>query len=242
MTRKQPTQTVCTPPGRRGGRRRQGQVTSPVLLATLPIVLLVGLVLPGCNVARFGAYVFAPRDNEMIDAEYDDLAGQTVAVVAYVPRRVEFEYPTVRADIIYTVSAELRRRVDGAELIPPQDVVDWQDSQLHWADLDRAEIGRRLGAERLVFIALHEFSTREPASVNLFRGRATAEVSVYDAAGSGEQACVWRIDEPVRIVYPESGPVGRVGENDYDIRVATQALLTRDLVKPFYRHRNEEAQ
>lgn len=204
------------------------------------LILAAGVLCGGCSAARYTAYLFAPRGSDMVKAEYDGLADSTVAVVVHVGRRVEYEYPTVRHDLAYAISAELERKVKGVRLVPAEKVIDFQDAHLNWNAMNRTEIARRLGADKLVLVSLMDFSTREPGSVSLYRGRIAGDAMVYQADRPERSACMWRTESPIRAEYPEGTPIGRTAESDYDIRLVTQALFTDRLAKKFYKHRPEE--
>ena len=196
---------------------------------------LIALSLGGCDMFRGMAYMFSPRNRE-VPAECGLLAGSTVAVVVYCDRRVQYEYPTVTLSISSLVAQQLNVNVDEITLINPRRVVEYQDSNIYWDELDKTELGKKFGAEHVLFITLSEYATREPGSLNLYRGRITAQVSVYDASMPERTARVWRAPSDIRVVYPEHDPTGLLKESDRAVRERTEQIFADQLAKKFYDH------
>lgn len=199
------------------------------LLAVLPLV-------SGCRGMRHLAYVIFGGQEEQVKAEFRGLSGKSVAVVIYCDRRVQFDYQDLPLTLSATVAEELRKNVKPSGIVDPRRVVKYQDDNIHWDEMDRTELGKAFGADYVLFICLVEFSTREPGSMNLYRGRITAECSVYRVSLPEREARVWG-GQTVRVVHPEHDPTGLLRENDRAIRDVTEHLFAERLVKRFYDHK-----
>ena len=199
------------------------------LLTALPLV-------SGCPMSRWLAYVALGGKDKKVQAEFAELSGKSVVVVVYVDKGVQYEYPNVCLTVSATVAEELRKNVEPSEVIDPRRVVKYQDANIYWDEMDKTALGKHFGADYVLLLALVEFNTREPGSMNLYRGRITAEPSVYKVSLPERQARVWR-GETIRVVYPEHDPAGQLRENDRAIRVKTEHLFADRLVKKFYDHK-----
>jgi len=202
-----------------------------VLFAAL---LSCGALLSGCDAMAYMLYMISPR-NADVEAEYEALNEGSVAIVVYADQATEYEYFDVRRSVSMTVLGELERRVEGVEIIDPARVVRYQDENIYWDEMPKTQLGKALGADFILFISLLEFSTREPGSLNLYRGRITAQVGLFKTALAERQARVWYARE-VRVRYPENDPTGELSESDRKIRERTEQKFADKLAKKFYDH------
>ena len=189
---------------------------------------------------RYTAFLFAPpAPMKTVPAEYD-MKGKTVAVVVFAQPETLLEYPQVYIELFDAVSAELRRRVKKVSLVDPRRVIRYQDDNPDWYSHRPEKLCKVFNCDAVLLISLIEFSTREPGSIHLARGRITAEASVYEpdrtASGGGRGGCVWR-SRTIRIVFPPKSPVGLAAENDWRLRLHTERLFAAELVKSFYKHK-----
>jgi hypothetical protein len=81
-----------------------------------------------------------------------------------------------------------------------------------------------------------EYGTREPGSLNLYRGRINAQASLYKTSLDERKARLWR-GKAIRVVYPEHDPTGLLRENDRSVRDKTEAIFADKLAKRFYDHK-----
>ena len=214
--------------------------TKPIIPSGVVVLIaLLGIALNGCH---YMAYQFAGlMPPEKIQAEYDDLQGRTVAIAIYADQAVQYEYPLARLELALVIAAELKNRIKKLSVVEPRRVVQYQDENVHWDTLDKTHLARTFGADVLLLVVLDEFTTREPGSVNLFRGRISAQASIYDATADEDEACVWS-GEDFRVLYPPHAPTGEPGEDDSQIRYLTEKLFADLLVKKFYDHDAREDQ
>jgi len=200
-------------------------------------LLLASALSGGCKPAAYLLYTLWPGLHEKdVKAEYAELSGKTVAVVVYVDKRTEFEYPEVRQTVSGAVMGRLAEHVKDVNVVEPYRVVKYQDENIYWDEMDKTELGKAFGADCVLFISLLEFTTREPGSQNLYRGRITAQASLYKVALPERKARVWK-GQDIKVRYPETDPTGEPRESDRVIREMTERLFAEDLVKKFYDHK-----
>ena len=110
------------------------RIASMALLAAL----LSGLT--GCSGARWLTYVFTPREEKKIAADYPGLTNSKVAVVVYVDESTQFEYPRAKLTVAATCGAHIKEHVKGAVITPPLVVSRYLDEHLHWDTMPKREL------------------------------------------------------------------------------------------------------
>lgn len=194
----------------------------------------------GCTTEsmRYWAYLGWGGRGQNIKAEFDGLAGKTVAVVVYTDRSTQYEFPDLNLTLSSAIAGRLEKNVKDIKLIPPARVVRYQDENIYWGEMDKAELGRALGADYVLFVPMEEFGTRLPNSSYLYQGRATCEPSVYDVTKPPRDSRVRQFDK-IKVQYPEHEPAGMVNENDRQVRLKTEALFADKLARKFYDHKED---
>jgi hypothetical protein len=190
----------------------------------------------GCQQGRYLTYLLFGGDTQDVKAEFNGLSDKTVAVIVFAEKSVQFEYSDVQLSVSARVTGELVKNVKKIKAVDPRRILKYQDENVYWDEKDKTELGKLFGADYVLFIALVEYSTREPGSVNLYRGRITAQVSLYKVGMPERTARVWQ-DKDVRVVYPEHDVTGQPQENDRVIREKTEADFAEKLGKKFYDHK-----
>jgi len=202
------------------------------------ILLAAAMTLGGCKPMGFLLYALWPgARTEKVKAEYTGLADQTVAVVIYCNQDVLYEYPGVRLSIAATIGEKMRKAkgLESVRLVDPRRIVKYQDENIYWDEMDKTALGKTFGAGRVLFLCLVQYSTREPGSLNLYRGRIKAQASVYDVSLPERQAKVWNWDS-IRVTYPEHDPTGLLRDPEISIRYRTESIFADMLTKKFHDH------
>lgn len=204
-----------------------------MLLLLLPLAALAG----GCNshMLEFFLYATQPASKE-IKAETNCLAGKSVAVIVYTDKRVDYEYPETRLALSLAVSELLSRNGEVKSVVDCRRIVRYQDDNLEWDLKGKTDLGKSFGAERVVFISMVDYTTREPGSQNLYNGNALGEVSVYDTSLPEREARLWR-SKDVKVTYPEKSVVGTYAESDRTVRIKLLQLFSEAVAKKFYDHK-----
>jgi len=192
----------------------------------------------GCRVFRWIAYVTFPwQPKTTVQAEFDGLAGHSVAVVVYADENTQYQYPLVQLNLSALIGAELRGNVNGVTVLEPRKIVSYQKQNVHWDEMDRTELGKALGAEYVLSVALIEFATVEEGYLDLLRGRITGQGRLYQTNLPEQQACVWR-GKDIRVSFPRT-PTARAGNNEEAIRLKVMRMFARQLGRKFYKHTKE---
>ena len=192
----------------------------------------------GCRTLRGLAYLFSPwPTGTTVRAEFEGLAGHSVAVVVYADENMQYQYPLVQLNLSALIGAELRGNVKGVTVIEPRKVVSYQKRNVHWDEMDRTALGKALGAEYVLSVALIEFATVEEGYLDLLRGRITGQGRLYQTNLPEQQACVWR-GKDIRVSFPKT-PTARAGNNEGAIRLTVMRMFARRLGQKFYKHTEE---
>lgn len=119
----------------------------------------------------------------MVPAEFEGLAARQVAVVC-VSETNTFGPRPISELIARQVTALLKENVRKIEMIDQQRVDRWIDEN-DWNQVDYLEIGHGLGAETLVAIDIVSFRLHEGQT--MYKGRAEADIAVYDLTADGTE-------------------------------------------------------
>jgi len=215
--------------------------------AKLAITAVVAalLNLGGCSLIGYIGQALVPAGpTKTVEAEYAGLSGQSIAIVIYADNTIEYEYPGAKLELSLVIAEELRNRLGtktgnskrGVDVIDPRRVIKYQEANICWDSMDKTTLGKALGADRVLYVTLVEFATREEGSLNLYRGRILAESAVYDMSLPERHARVWNAAN-LRVLFPPKAPTGQLSDDDTAIRYETERRFADLLVKKFYKHK-----
>lgn len=214
-----------------GPAQREGELLSRTMLSTT-FMLLVALLTPasGCKLLAAPFLMWGKEPTKDVPAEYPYLQDKKVCVLVWADSETLFEYPWVQLEVSEHVTGAMQPNVSGIEFVPNRQVLELQRREPDWDRSDPAVLGARLGAERALMIELTQYTTREPESPHLYRGRIAANVKVYDTE--------YRNSAPVyktsaETVFPLDS-AGQWGTDDAAIRKATMQAFGLDLAGKFY--------
>jgi hypothetical protein len=172
-----------------------GIKTGVLRLAVLALLVIVVLPAGGC--VGLAAQLLYAWKGDMVPAEYAGLEGKQVAVVCVADSSAYGPSPVARL-LAARVERVLAVNVKNIRPIDQDKVADWLDTN-DWDQIDFREIGRGVGAERLIVIELAGFSLH--ADPTLYRGTADVTLRVYDIADGGKEV-FHRTPPP--IVFPRN--------------------------------------
>ena len=201
------------------------------LLACLLVPLLWAA--SGCKLLAAPALMWGSEPTKEIPAEYPYLPGKKVCIAVWADSETLIEYPWVQLDVSEHVSAAMETAVRGISFVPNRKVVELQRRESDWDRRDPALLGARFGADRVLMIELTQYTTREPESPHLYRGRISANVKVYDTQYPSS-APTYRTG--VEVVYPLES-MGQWGTDDQAIRKATMGAFAQEVAGKFYDRR-----
>jgi len=187
---------------------------------------------------RYMTYIFFGGRKQDVKAKFSGFSGKTVAVVVYTDRSTQYQFPDLNLTLSSVIAGRLGKNVKNIKLVSPARVVQYQDENIYWEDMDKVELGKALGADYVLFVPMEEFGTRLPDSSYLYQGRATCQPSVYDMTKPPHGSRVYK-GEKITVLYPEHEPAGVVDENDRHIRIETEDMFADKLAKEFYDHKEE---
>lgn len=207
------------------------QRTIPLVTCTLLLPLLGAS--SGCRLLAAPFLLWAPEPTKEVPAEFPYLQDKKVCLLVWADSETLFEYPWVQLEISEHVATAMKPQVSGVSFIPNRGVVELQRREYDWERSDPAVLGARFGADRVLMIELTQYTTREPESPHLYRGRIAANLKVYNTAFRNS-APVFK--SSVEIVYPPDS-VGQWGTDDRNIRKATMEAFAVELAGKFYDRR-----
>ena len=196
----------------------------------LPAALLP--LLSGCAVFSWLVAQFAPP--QKVDAVYKPPEGKKVLVFVD-DIRYRLDYEPIKRDLTEQLNRSLVEHKIASKTIPYRRVVDLMAATPGFYELRVSDIGRRLGAELVLYVESEKFTVKESEASPLWKGELQASVLIMDV-GRGEP--IWPKD---RGRYPV-GPVRLRAVQDpsptYAAQVARKLAdrMADRITKLFYDH------
>jgi hypothetical protein len=185
----------------------------------------------GCRQLGYLLYTVTPEPTENVPAEFNRLDDKKVAILVWAQPETILQFPHVRLELASQIEYQLKQRLKNTQVVPAEQVADYQNRNLNWDAVPPTQIGRQFGADYVVFVELLEYSTRDPRTPGLFSGRARASVVVHDVA---DPTARWSLTPEV-VQYP-TGRAKLANADDTTIhRQLLEALASRIVLK-FYDH------
>lgn len=197
---------------------------------TFTLLLVLSPAIGGCKLFAAPFLLWGKEPTKDVPAEYPYMQGKKVCLLVWADSETLFEYPWVQLEISEHVATTMKPNIPEISFIPNRKIIDLQRRDFDWERGDPAVLGARFGADRVLMIELTQYTTREPESPHLYRGRIAANVKVYDTAYR-RSAPVFKTS--VETVYPPDS-VGQWGTDDAGIRKATMEAFAIDLAGKFY--------
>lgn len=202
--------------------------------------------LSGCQVfgiASVMAKTWEETGESTIPAQYEGLMGKYVAVIVYTDPATAMDQPDLITRLTQNVSLVLVMQQGlTAGVIDPIDVRKFQVENPGWAALSFGEIAKRLNAERLVWVEVHEHRLHEPGNTYTWSGRLSGRVGVVEAPTHEDDFVDdFAFERQVHVQYPDEE-----GYTPTDITAASvRAVLEKRFVDRvtwlFYEHVEKNA-
>jgi len=193
------------------------------------------LAVGGCAPIAWLGQALIPEPQSTIEPEFADLEGHSVAVVIYADREVLYEYPRAVTDLSELIGGQLAQNVKNCRVLDGRGIIHFQDATLDWDAMEKTELGKKFGADYVLYVALSTFTMHEGGSDYLCRGEIIADVSIHKTAMPERQSRVFAVHS-FRVVHP---PEAQPADSDAVVR-AVQAFAETEfatrLVKKFYKH------
>ncbi|NLF68938.1 MAG: hypothetical protein GX575_07765 [Candidatus Anammoximicrobium sp.] len=168
-----------------------------------------------------------------IDPEFKGLKDKRIAVVC-VSNTSSFGPDSFCSLLERRVAAALREQGDKIDLVPPDEVADWIDSN-DWNQMDYREIGRGVNADMVVGLDLGGLRLHEGQT--LYQGRVTLTVTVYDMEDGGKVAFRRTIPD---FTFPQNGPRHATEMSEARFRSLFIEVLSKHVAKYFCAYDFEE--
>ena len=195
------------------------------------VVLSLILLLPftGClqRIVATAAYLTIGPN---IDAECEALDGKRVAVLCRPPASLEYRYAGADQELAKRIGNLLRIDGDKIDVVDHREVENWLD-QKDFSDHDMQVLAKDVGADMVLKIELETFSLLEGQTLR--RGRASADISVYDVSQNGELVWTKPLDE---FLFPANSAVPIQEKSEKVFRSQYLNMLASKIAKSFYEH------
>jgi len=223
-----------------------GRCLSFCILRSAFCVLL--LFLPGCNL--FGAIAGKLAPLQTIPPQYAGFADQSIAIMVWAGDGTMIDFPDVRADLAGSMQKKLTeaRDVKTKEMAnirfatTPSAVVRLQENHPEYESMPLTEVAPKLGATRVIYLEIENLQTRSSASVELYRGSASATVKVVEVPpGGGGPATVAYEEAAISAVFPPNArEEGTPEGNDRAIYHGLIDALASEIAKRFVPHQEDQ--
>jgi hypothetical protein len=233
---------------RRSARRRSLARFAPTRSRLVPLIVCLGLLFTsGCKI--LGVLYAKTAPPPIIPAAYKGLTNQSVAIMVWAGEGTMIDFPDVRLDIAGSLQTKLQQAVKTKtkELVgvtfptSPAAVVRFQQNHPELEAVTPAEVAAKLGARRVIYVELENLQTRSDASVELFRGSASATVKVIEIPEGAAKGTVAYDEGRIAAVFPpHAREEGRPDGNDFTYYRGTVDALTTELAKRFVPHEEEQ--
>ena len=195
------------------------------------------LALAGALTGCWAAAAYEQMNGKAVDAQYKGLDEKSVAIVVYADPATTLEYPNSRDEISAFVTEKLQVGMPKVRLLNYKEVIRWQDDTLNWSAVPEKDIAKHFSVDRVIYIELAEYSTREPGSEDLLRGRIKALCKVFEADTPGDTPA-WKND--FAVFWPEFMPQDVQHSSDRIVRKRVLDVFAEKLVWCFYDHKELE--
>ena len=214
-----------------------------VLLATLCISLLT---VPGCTL--FGALAGKVVPAPTIAPRYTGFQDQSIAIMVWAGEGPTIDFPDVRVDVAGSLQNKLKQGQAGTKALagitfptPPTAVVRFQENHPEYESMPIVEVAPKLKTTRVIYVEIENLQTRSDASVELFRGSASASIKVIEVPPGGGEAKVAYEESSISAVFPpDAREEGSPDGNDFAIYRGTVDALTTEIAKRFVPYQEEQ--
>lgn len=195
--------------------------------AALLLVMTVGTLLatqPGC-LGLLSNLIHASGADK-VPAAYEGLEDSKVAVVT-ITENGQFGDDITARILGRNVSQWLAQEVDDLNLVREDKIANWRDTH-GWDHIEYAEIGRGVGADKVLAIEVTNLKLRDGAT--LYRGSADVQIRVIDSK-TGDQLYGSTIDE---FTYPTTAGVPTPETTESRFRKLYLGILAKRVARKFY--------
>lgn len=205
------------------------------MIRHLWIIGLLATMIGGCAAMSADMPDDTPK-REKPPATYDGLAGQKIAIVVWADwkTRTEAGFSQIQLDLGRLLQKELEQRAldtrrgkkektTGMEFVDPRTILLYQKQHPELTGMPAIELAPKLGAPRVIYIEIEDFSVQSPMSIMLLKGLGKATLRVVEVQDS--QAKVALEETGIKAEYPHNAPEGLVPSDQVNARTIYQQTL-----------------
>jgi hypothetical protein len=123
----------------------------------------------------------------------------------------------------------------------PAAVVRFQQNHPEYEAVPPAEVAAKLGARRVIYVEIENLQTRSDASVELYRGSASATLKVIEIPEGAQKGTVAYDEGHISAVFPpHAREEGRPEGNDFTYYRGIVDALTTELAKRFVPYEEDQ--
>jgi hypothetical protein len=212
------------------------------------LLATVACAAAGCT--WFGVLAGKVVPPPVVPAQYTGFANQSIAVMVWAGEGTVIDFPDVRTDVAGSLQNKLKQaqQAKAKEFVnaefptAPAAVARLQDNHPEYEAMPLTKVAPKLGASRVVYLEIENLQTRSDASVELFRGSASASVKVVEVPpdGGGEARIAFQESAITAVFPPNSREEGSPNGNDFTIYRGLVDALTSEIAKRFVPHLEDQ--
>ncbi len=198
-------------------------------------LLLLLLLLAGCNILAHPTYVIFGQSNQRVKAQYKGLSGCKSMIIISSPATLEFDYPGVRENIMLAIEKEITANVKKVQFVDQIEVEKFIKRELDWVSMPISKLARRFGADRVLYFDMYRFRMHEENAVGILRARIDAVLRVYEIDGEQPNRAVYSTD--LEVVFPEHHPISMSDSALQKVQVNSVKQFAQQAAYKFYDHK-----
>lgn len=205
--------------------RRESQISSKTSLKVACLAILASAAIAQAGCGLMSNLIHASGVN-MIPAKYEGLEDNKVAIVTVTDSSHYSDDPAAR-ELSQRIGDVLTQKVDDIQLVREDKIQQYRDVN-GWDSIDFQEIGKGVGAEKVLGLELTGLKLRDGAT--LYRGRCDVAIKVIDVA-TGTVEYAHRLDE---FVYPTMAGQSTTETKESKFRKLYLTMLAEEIGRSFH--------
>jgi hypothetical protein len=172
------------------------------------VTLLLSLAaLTACNIVAFAGLAaenYKRTSTHAVAAEYDDLRGNSFAVIVTGDRVLQASNPTLYTKMCSRITERLvenRSLIGVTGFVPPLTLAEFQITHPSWTAWGYDRLATELDVDRLIVVEMYEYRLTETGNQYLWDAMAAARVAVVEADSDTPGEFVYRKD--IQVHYPD---------------------------------------
>lgn len=201
-----------------------------MLGSAIGLTIGLAIVQGGCAIpALIGGMTESYRKSstKTVKPETDVLDGKSFAVLVTTDRSIEETAPGISATLVARITqmlADPNNDAGTTGVVPPAMVIQYMYDHPGWRAKSMEDLAKELGnVQRLVFVEVSEFQTKEPGNRYLYDGVAAGSVAVVEADSS--LADFYSFERSILVKYPD--------QQGFRVEEMPEAAVRTELMRRF---------